>query len=105
MIDMDEMMKRAQTTSDRASLQLNENIEKGRKIAQQMRVDPEKACRQRETEARAAEQTAANQQRQVEILGQMFSPEAMAWMADNEVLITQLADKKVAETASLGVEG
>ncbi|WP_195985576.1 DUF1266 domain-containing protein [Clostridium sp. D33t1_170424_F3] len=106
MFDIEEIMKRAQEASEAASRQLNESIEKSQKIAEQMREDAEKAkaekaARQQETEAQAA----ANQQRQVEILGQMFSPEAMAQMADNEALIQQLVDEKVSETAALGVEG
>ncbi len=110
MIDIDEIMKRAQAASDRASQQLNENIEKGQKIAEQMKADVEKAkaeraARQQEAEAQAAEQMAANQQRQVEILGQMFSPETMAQMADTEALIQKMVDEKVSETAVLGVEG
>ncbi len=110
MIDIDEIMKRAQAASDRASQQLNENIEKGQKIAEQMKADVEKAkaeraARQQEAEAQAAEQMAANQQRQVEILGQMFSPETMAQMADTEALIQKMVDEKVSETAALGVEG
>lgn len=110
MVDIEEMMRRAQEASEAASRQLNESIEKSKKIAEKMQADAEKAkaekaARQREEEARSAGQEAANQQRQVEILGQMFSPEAMAQMADTEALIRKTVDEKVAETAALGVEG
>ena len=120
MIDMDEIMKRAQAASDRAAQQLNENIEKGRKIAEQMHtdagqeeteqtdaetVDAQKSGQQQEDGMQTAGQMAANQQRQVEILGQMFSPEAMAQMAANEALLQQMVDEKVSEAAAFGMEG
>lgn len=110
MFDIDEIMKRAQAAADLASRQLNESMEKSKKIAEQMQADAEKAkaekaARQQEDEKRAAQQADACGQRQVEILGQMFSPEAMAQMADQEELLRQMVDKKVAETAALGAEG
>lgn len=110
MIDMEEMMRRAQEASEAASRQLNEAMEKSRKIAGQMQADAEKAAeeraaRQHEAEAQAAQQDAANQQRQVEILGQLFGPEAMAQMADTEALIRETVDAKVAEATALGVDG
>lgn len=110
MFDIDEIMKRAQEASDSASKQLNESIEKSRKIAEQAQAEAEKAeaeeaAKRQEAEARAAEQSAANQQRQVEILGQMFSPEAMAQLAANEELLQKKVDERVAEAAALGVEG
>ena len=55
--------------------------------------------------AREAEQISANQQRQVEILRQVFSPDAMAQMTANEALIRQMEDQTVSETAALGLEG
>ena len=75
MIDIEEMMKRAQEASEAASKQLNESIEKSKKISEQMQADAEKAAAERAARQPAAdEQTMANQQRQVEILGQMFNP-------------------------------
>lgn len=108
MIDMEEMMRRAQEASEAASRQLNESIEKSRKIAERAQADAEKAAEERaarQREARAAEQDAANRQRQVEILGQMFRPEDMAQMADTGAMIQQMVDEKVAEAAALGAEG
>ena len=103
MFDMDELMKRAQAASDEASQQLQESMEKSRKIAEQAQKDAEKAAedaaKRQSDEGQAAQQDAANQQRQVEILGQMFSPEAMAQMAVNQELIQQAA------AAALGAEG
>ncbi|MBO1678531.1 DUF1266 domain-containing protein [Bittarella massiliensis (ex Durand et al. 2017)] len=110
MIDMDEIMKRAQAATDRASRQLNENIEKGKKIAEQMQANTEQAeaegaTWQAQSAARAAEQTASGQQRQVEILGQLFGSEAVSQMAANEAILQRMVDEKVDETAALGVEG
>lgn len=105
MVDIEEMMRRAQEASEGASRWLNESIEKSQKIAEQMQADTEKgeeemAIRRREEEAGSAGQVASNQQRQVEILGQMFSPETMAQMADTDALIR----KTVAEATALGME-
>lgn len=109
MFDMDELMKRAQAASDAASQQLQESMEKSRKIAEQAQKDAEKAAedaaKRQCDEGQAAQQDAANQQRQVEILGQMFSPEAMAQMAVNQELIQQAVDEKVAAVTALGAEG
>lgn len=109
MFDIDELMKRAQAASDAASQQLQESMEKSRKIAEQAQKDAEKAAedaaKRQNDEGQAAELDAANQQRQVEILGQMFSPEAMAQMAVNQELIQQAVDEKVAAAAALGAEG
>ena len=41
MIDIEEMMKRAQEASEAASKQLNESIEKSKKISEQMQADAE----------------------------------------------------------------
>lgn len=106
MFDIDEIMKRAQAASDRASQQLNESIEKGKKIAGQMSADLEKTKAEEADSAQKEEaQAAANQQRQVEILGQMFDPDTMAQMAANEELIQQAINQKVSEATALGVEG
>lgn len=110
MFDIDEIMKRAQEASDRASRQLHESMEKSKKIAGQAQADAEQAKaeaddRKQEETNHAAEQIAANQQRQVEILGQVFSPDAMAQMTVNEELLQQMVNDKVNEAAALGVEG
>ena len=84
MIDIEEMMKRAQEASEAASKQLNESIEKSKKISEQMQADAEKAEAERAARQLSAdEQAMANQQRQGEILGQMFNPEIMAQMTAN----------------------
>ena len=50
-------------------------------------------------------QSAADAQRQVELLGQMFSPEMIQQLSVTEEMIRQTVDQKVAEAAALGVDG
>ncbi|WP_321004188.1 DUF1266 domain-containing protein [Eisenbergiella porci] len=120
MFDIDEIMRRAEAARDAASQQLNESMEKSRKIAEQTMADTEKADAERaaakkaameetaekqKAEEQSADQDTANQQRQVEILGQMFSQEAMEQMAANQEQIQAEIARQVADCAALGVEG
>lgn len=119
MFDIDEIMRRAEAARDAASQQLNESMEKSRKIAEQTMADTEKADAKRaaaektaiegvaekqKAEEQASGQEAANQQRQVEILGQMFSQEAMEQMAANQEQIQAEIARQVADCAAMGVE-
>ena len=119
MLDIDEIMRRAEAARDAASQQLNESMEKSRKIAEQTMADTEKADAERtaakkaameevaekqKAEEQSAGQEAANQQRQVEILGQMFSQEAMEQMAANQEQIQAEIARQVADCATMGVE-
>lgn len=119
MFDIDEIMRRAEAARDAASQQLNESMEKSRKIAEQTMADTEKADAERtaaekaamegvaekqKAEEQSAGQEAANQQRQVEILGQMFSQEAMEQMAANQEQIQAEIARQAADCAAMGVE-
>lgn len=119
MLDIDEIMRRAEAARDAASQQLNESMEKSRKIAEQTMADTEKADAERtatkkaamegvaekqKAEEQSAGQEAANQQRQVEILGQMFSQEAMEQIAANQEQIQAEIARQVADCAAMGVE-
>ena len=119
MFDIDEIMRRAEAARDAASQQLNESMEKSRKIAEQTMADTEKEDAERtaaektamegvaekqKAEEQSAGQKAANQQRQVEILGQMFSQEAMEQMAANQEQIQAEIARQVADCATMGVE-
>lgn len=119
MFDIDEIMRRAEAARDAASQQLNESMEKSRKIAEQTMADTEKEDAERaaaektameevaekqKAEEQSAGQEAANQQRQVEILGQMFSQEAMEQMAANQEQIQAEIARQVADCATMGVE-
>lgn len=110
MFDIDEILRQAEAARDAASQQLNESMEKSRKIAEQLHADAEKAAvenaaNQQKEEERSAGQDAANQQRQVEILGQLFSPEVMAQMEANQEQIQAEIARQVADCAARGVEG
>lgn len=102
MVDVDEIMRRAKEASDRASKSLNESMEKSKKLAEQMHTETQE---DKTEEEREAEQTAANTQRQVEIMGQMFSPEDLAQIAANEEMIQRMVDERVSEATALGVDG
>ena len=119
MFDIDEIMRRAEAARDAASQQLNESMEKSRKIAEQTMADTEKEDAERaaaektameevaekqKAEEQSAGQEAANQQRQVEILCQMFSQEAMEQMAANQEQIQAEIARQVADCAAMGVE-
>ena len=119
MFDIDEIIRRAEAARDAASQQLNESMEKSRKIAEQTMADTEKEDAERaaakkaamegvaekqKAEEQASGQEAANQQRQVEILGQMFSQEAMEQMAANQEQIQAEIARQVADCAAMGVE-
>ena len=119
MLDIDEIMRRAEAARDAASQQLNESMAKSRKIAEQTMADTEKADAERtaakkaameevaekqKAEEQSAGQEATNQQRQVEILGQMFSQEAMEQMAANQEQIQAEIARQVADCAAMGVE-
>lgn len=93
MFDINEIRKRAQAASDAASRQLNESMEKSRKITEQMQEDMEAAQAAREAGQQQDAEQAAAQQRQVEILGQMFSPDVMAQMAATEEMIDLFYDR------------
>ena len=106
MPDIEELMKRAEAARDAASQQLKESMEKSQKIAENIESDAEKAAEQQEVEEQSsANIDAANQQRQVEILGQLFSPETMAQMAANQELIQAEVARQVSNYAALGVVG
>ena len=102
MVDVDEIMRRANVFSYMASKSLNESMEKSKKLAEQMHTETQE---DKTEEEREAEQTAANTQRQVEIMGQMFSPEDLAQIAANEEMIQRMVDERVSEATALGVDG
>lgn len=108
MFDIDEIMRQAEAARDAASRQLNDSMEKSRKIAEQAdaeRSAAEEKAKQQNVEDQSADLEAANERRQVEILGQIFSPEVMAQMAANQEQIQAEVARQVADCAALGVEG
>ena len=104
MFDIDEIMRRAEAARDAASQQLNESMEKSRKIAEQTMADTEKEDAERAAAEKTAMEEVAEKQRQVEILCQMFSQEAMEQMAANQEQIQAEIARQVADCAAMGVE-
>lgn len=108
MVDINEIMRRAEAARDAASKQLSESLEKSRKIVEGARIDTPKETaeeyNQQSSEDHATEQSAANQQRQVEILGQIFDSDAMAQIAANQEQIQAEVARQVSDCAALGAE-
>ena len=109
MIDFDEINRRAREAQARASASLAETMEKSAQMEE--KLEEWRAAQESEAQTRAAEQqereaaqAAANAQRQVEILGQVFSADSMAQMAANEEYIQNMVNQKVAEASALSTE-
>lgn len=103
MFDLDAIMKRAQSAQQKASEELKKSTEEAEALTEKL---SEPAPRQTEEDAaaRAEELTAANNQRQVEILGQIFSEDVMAQMAANQQHIQEMVDQRVAEASSAALD-
>ena len=83
MFDLNEIRKRAQQASEQAADSMKKTLDKSQEILDGIQV-PDSEDSPSVSAAQAEEQIAANTQRQVEILGQMFPPDSMAQMAVNE---------------------
>ena len=102
MFNIEEITKRAQAAQKKALESMAQLVEKTDELTEKLsQEEPEPDTGERE--AQIAQQLADNAQRQVEILGQVFSPETMAQMAVNEDMLRQMMEAKVAEAASMGV--
>ena len=101
-MDINEIMNRAKAAQAQALASLHETEEKAEALASAS--SPEPAAPPEEAAAREAEQKAANAQRQVEILGQVFDGQTMAQMAANEEQLQQMMEQRVAEAASASTE-
>ena len=102
MFNIEEITKRAQAAQKKALESMAQSVEKTDELTEKLsQEEPEPDTGERE--AQIAQQLADNAQRQVEILGQVFSPETMAQMAVNEDMLRQMMEAKVAEAASMGV--
>ena len=101
-MDINEIMNRAKAAQAQALASLHETEEKAEALASAS--SPEPAAPPEEAAAREAEQMAANAQRQVEILGQVFDGQTMAQMAANEEQLQQMMEQRVAEAAAASTE-
>ena len=99
MLDIDEIRKKAQQTKEQALASMKETMEKNEERISKIEVPgADKAASI--SAAEMEEQIAANTERQVEILGQMFGPDNMVQMAVNEELLQKMVNNKVAEATS-----
>lgn len=101
-MDINEIMNRAKAAQAQALASLHETEEKAEALASAS--SPEPAAPPEEAAAREAEQMAANAQRQVEILGQVFDGQTMAQMAANQEQLQRMMEQRVAEAASASTE-
>ena len=105
MVDLDKIRKRAQAAAEKATGSLQKSMEESNQQLERMRenlnvsVEPDDAAQD------GTAQSAADAQRQGELLGQMFSPEMIQQLSVTEEMIRQTVDQKVAEAAALGVDG
>ena len=104
MFDLNEIRKRAQQASEQAADSMKKTLDKSQEILDGIQV-PDSEDSPSVSAAEAEEQIAANTQRQVEILGQMFPPDSMAQMAVNEELLQKMVNDKVAEATASTAEG
>ena len=103
MFDINEIKKRAQQASERAADAMKETFEKSEEIVKKAE-EPDSKKSSSVSAAEVEEQIAANTQRQVEILGQMFGADGMAQMAVYEELLQKMVNDKVAEATASTAE-
>ena len=103
MFDLDAIMKRAQSAQEKALEGLKESMEQAEKLEKKLE-QPVPPQTEEDAAARAEELTAANNQRQVEILGQIFSEDVMAQMSANQQYLQQMMDQRVAEASSAAMD-
>lgn len=101
-MDINEIMNRAKAAQARATASLHEMEEKSEELAASS--SPKSPAPPQDSADREAEQQAANTQRQVEILEQLFDTQTMAQMAANQEQLQQMMEQRVAEAASASTE-
>ena len=102
-INIDEIRKRAMQAKERAAASMKKTIEKSEEQLDKILTShPEQPASA--PAAAAEEQAAANAQRQVEILGQVFGPDSMAQMAANEELLQKMVNDQIAQAAGMTAE-
>ena len=99
MLDINEIRKRAQQASERAASNMKKTFEKSEELIEKLEISPTPESPSPSAEEVEA-QLAANTQRQVEILGQIFDSDTMAQMAANEEMLQKMAQDKVAEATA-----
>ena len=101
-MDINEIMNRAKAAQARATASLHEMEEKSEELAASS--SPKSPAPPQDSADREAEQQAANAQRQVEILGQVFDSQTMTQMTANEEQLQRMMEQRVAEAAAASTE-
>lgn len=101
-MDINEILNRAKGAQAQALASLHEMEEKAETLASSS--CPKSDVPLRDTASQEAEQIAANAQRQVEILGQVFDAQTMTQMAANQEQLQQMMDQRMAEAAAMSAE-
>ena len=96
-MDINEIMNRAKAAQAQALASLHEMEETAEALAASS--SPAPAAPAEEAAAREAQQMAADTQRQVEILGQVFDSQTMEQMAANQEQLQRMMEQRVAEAA------
>ena len=96
-MDINEIMNRAKAAQAQALASLHEMEEKAEALAASS--SPAPAAPAEEAAAQEAQQMAADTQRQVEILGQVFDSQTMEQMAANQEQLQRMMEQRVAEAA------
>ena len=104
MVDLDKIRKRAQAATEKAAESLQTSIEERNQYIEQMREKLKVSAESDGAAQHETAQSAADAQRQVELLGKMFSPEMIQQITATEEMIQQTVDQKVAEATALGVD-
>ena len=98
MVDINEIRKRAQQASERASEAMKKTFEKSEELVRNLEISGSEN-EASPAAAEAEEQIHANTERQVEILGQMLGADGLAQMAANEELLQKMVNEKAASAA------
>ncbi len=96
-MDINEIMNRAKAAQAQALASLHEMEEKAEALAASS--SPAPSVPAEEAAAQEAQQMAADTQRQVEILGQVFDSQTMEQMAANQEQLQRMMEQRVAEAA------
>lgn len=105
MVDPDKIRKCAQAATEKATESLQKSIEDSNQQIEQMREKLKVSAEPDDAAQDGTAQSAVDAQRQVELLGQMFSTEMLQQISVTEEMLQQTVDQKVAEAAALGGDG
>lgn len=90
MVDLDKIRKRAQAATEKAAESLQTSIEERNQYIEQMREKLKVSAESDGAAQHETAQSAADAQRQVELLGKMFSPEMIQQITATEEMINYI---------------